>query len=218
MSVPSAINKAGPYACNGALTEFAFPYKFFQEEDLVVILTDSDGAETTLTITTHYTVSATNNDFSSGGTVTTVDAYSSDYTITILRSLSPTQESDYRDADALPAETLEDDLDKGAMVDQQLTEQYGRSLKIPASDDEVSLELPPISTRPNTILGFDADGVPMAVAGTTSVTVSAFAATVLDDADAAAARTTLGAEKEHTVSTEAASGGSDGDRWDVREA
>jgi hypothetical protein len=60
------------FICDGSTTDFDFTFPIEDTGDIVVILVEvSTGDETALTLTTHYTVSATNNDYSSGGTVAT---------------------------------------------------------------------------------------------------------------------------------------------------
>lgn len=55
------------------------------------------------------------------------------------------------------------------------------------------MTLPPLPARANRLFGFDAGGQPVAAAGSVpNLAVSSFAATLLDDVDQLAARTTLG--------------------------
>ncbi len=63
--------------------------------------------------------------------------------------------------------------------------------------DDVELELPSAEERASSFLAFDSSGNPIASDGgiDPAVPVSVFAATLLDDANAAAARTTLGAQQ-----------------------
>ena len=68
MTVSSTTVK-NSYSGNGSTTQFAYGYKIFADSDLIVIIrTDSTGAETVKTLTTHYTVSNAGN--ASGGNVT----------------------------------------------------------------------------------------------------------------------------------------------------
>jgi len=187
--ISSSSNKV-QYNCDGSTTEFTFSFPILQSSDLVVILTDSNGNETTLTETTDYTVSVTGNDYSSGGKITTVETYASGYTITIVREVPLTQETDYRNYDTFPAETIEDALDKLTMETQQLDEKVTRVLQVPVSDEIVPLEIPVKSKRANHFLAFDADGSPIE-ADPTEIPVTSYMQTLLDDENASTAQSTL---------------------------
>jgi len=119
------------YSGNGVTDEFAFPYYFFENGDLIVILTDSDGVSTVQTITSDYTVTGAGND--SGGTVTMLTPPAAGESLLIYRSLSLTQETDYITGDPFPAETHERALDRLTMIAQQLQEELNRSAKLPVT-------------------------------------------------------------------------------------
>lgn len=156
-SVSDATNKV-TYTGNGSTTELTFTFPIVDTTDMVVILrTISTGAETVLTETTHYALSATNNDYSSGGTVTTVTAYSSAYTITLMRDVPVSQGATLQDSGVLRLATLEDALDRLTLQVQDLEEELGRCLKFPRSETNTS-ELKDSVTRASTTLGFDASG------------------------------------------------------------
>ncbi len=189
--IETTINKV-QYDCDGAETDFDFTFKIFNKTDIRVIIADTDGVETELTYITDFSVHAINNNFTSGGTVTTVATYSSEYTITIIREVELTQESDYVENESHPAAVYENDLDKLTMMVQQLEEKLNRALLVPVSDEAVSLEIPPIPSRTSRYAAYDAEGSPIAVTplgGT--VPVTAFMETLLDDTLASEARSTL---------------------------
>lgn len=121
------------YNCNGVLDEFPFDFNVNSGSDVEVILTDSEGAETVLVETTDYSVSATNDDFSSGGTVTTVGIYESGNTLTIRMAVAITQASAFTENMATLYETFESGLDKLTRICQQLDEAIGRSLSFKKS-------------------------------------------------------------------------------------
>ena len=111
------------FACNGSTTNFSVTWSFWSSSDLVVKVTDGDGTETTLTEGAgagKYTIYAANSDYSSGARISTGTTYDSDYTITIFRSVPYTQELDIG-GDFVPAEPLEQQLDKLAAQIQQLS-------------------------------------------------------------------------------------------------
>lgn len=161
MTVSSTTNKA-TYSGNGTTTAFTVPFYFLAAADLQVILR-SGATETVQTLTTQYTVTGAG--VASGGTVTMVAAPASGTTLTVLRNVSPTQETDLLPNDRLPAESLETALDKATMLIQQLDEVADRALQFPASDAAVSAKIPAASARAGKYLGFDATGLPVVADG-----------------------------------------------------
>ena len=113
------------YSANGsttiALTILSF--KITDQDDIDVIIRSSSGTETTKTITTHYTVTGVGN--ANGGTVVfTSGNIPTDTEIIVLRRTTPqTQGVDLIENDPLPANTLEDALDKVTSIGQELQEQ-----------------------------------------------------------------------------------------------
>jgi hypothetical protein len=95
-----------------------------------------------LTETTHYTVSATNRDYSSGGVVTTTTAYAAPNKITILRNVPLTQDSDFVEGMPTLYETFESGLDKLTRITQQLQELIARTVLLPRSSPTSGLALP----------------------------------------------------------------------------
>jgi hypothetical protein len=156
MTVSSTTSKAS-YSGNGTTTAFTVPFYFLEAADVQVILRSSAGVETVQALTTNYTVAGAG--VTSGGTVTMLVAPAAGTTLTILRNIEATQETDLVPNDRLPAETLEVALDKATMLIQQLDEEAGRSLKYPASDNIASAQFPASSARANKFLSFDANGL-----------------------------------------------------------
>ena len=166
MTVASTTNKA-TYSGNGTTTVFTVPFYFLAAADLQVILR-SGATETVQTLTTQYTVTGAG--VPSGGSVTMLTAPPSGTTLTILRNVEATQETDLLPNDRLPAESLETALDKATMLIQQLDEEVGRSLKYPATDAAMSAQLPTSTGRASKFLSFDASGNPEATIGTDATT------------------------------------------------
>jgi len=119
------------YTGNGVTTAFAFPYRFLQDSDLVVIQTDTNGNKTTLVLGTGYTVTGAGS--YSGGTVTLTTATPNLYTLTIKRIVALTQESKIRGQGAYYPEIHEDAFDKLTMIAQQQEEELARVIQVPAS-------------------------------------------------------------------------------------
>jgi len=149
------------YACNGSTTAFPATWGFFNTTDLIVTLTDSDGDDTILAEGSgagKYTVTAPNNDYSSGATITTGTTYASGNQITIERSVPEGQDLEIV-GDFIPAEPLEQALDKLAAQIQQVGDEVGRTLTIPSTDDPaITTQLPNATTRAGKLASFDALG------------------------------------------------------------
>lgn len=129
MTVASTQNRIS-YAGNDVITAFAFPYLFFANTDLKVILVvDATGVETVQTIDTHYSVTGAGEE--SGGTVTMVTPPATGESLVIIRELSLTQDLDLVENDALPAEEVEKAFDRQTMMVQQAIEAVGRSVTLP---------------------------------------------------------------------------------------
>jgi hypothetical protein len=139
MSVSSTTNRIN-YTGNGNVDTYAYTFRIFDEDDLTVTVRDPDtGFETTLTKTTHYTVS--NVGELTGGNVALVagsfdwlDAGNDlevDWVLTIRRVLDILQETDIRNQGTFYPETHEDQFDKLVMIDQQQQDEIDRSIKFP---------------------------------------------------------------------------------------
>lgn len=129
MTVPSATSKSGPYLCNGSTDVFNYDFRIVDKSHLNVILTDADGAETSLALTTHYTVSDVGEDtgsinLTSAGVALAVTGKK----LTILRNPPFTQETDLQNQGAYYAETVEKALDLAVMRDQEIAEKVSRAL------------------------------------------------------------------------------------------
>lgn len=183
-------------AGNGSTTAFSFPYKFLEDEDLTVLLVnDTDGSSVAQVLNTDYTIAGAGNP--GGGTVNMIVAPLSGETLVVFSDPEVKQAVDLVDNDALPAEPLEGALDRAVLMLRRLYDVIGRSVRQPDSDSVDVGPLPAKVVRASNYLAFDANGDPIATAGTTEANpVSAFMATVLDDANAAAARATLDAQQD----------------------
>lgn len=131
-TVPSAQSRVG-YSTNGSTTVFTVPFVFFDDTDLEVILVhNATGAETTLVLTTNYTVIG---GAGATGSLTTVSTYASGYTLVIQREIPYTQEIDYSPNDGFPAEVNEEGLDRNTMQVQQAYRRARQSPILPATFD-----------------------------------------------------------------------------------
>lgn len=172
------------YATNGTTGPWSVPFYFLASTDLRVVLTEADGLDVDLALTTHYSVTGAG--VPSGGSITTVSAYPSGSTITVLRNVEALQPTDYADTDAFPANTLERNLDRLTMLAQQTGEKVDRAVLLPVSFSGSST-LPGVSGRAGRLLAFDgASGDPRVSAFTEEEVATAVAAAYAAGSAAAA--------------------------------
>lgn len=127
MSVSNTTSKAGPYNCNGAQVAFAFAFKAFSKNDLRVVLSDINGAETDLVVDSGFTVVLNpDQNASPGGTVTTVSTYATGNKITIASNVSINQLVNITN---FRPDVQTNIVDKLTLICQQLAEQISRAVK-----------------------------------------------------------------------------------------
>jgi hypothetical protein len=154
MTVSSTVNRE-QYATNGVTTAFTIHFPFIIETDVNAIFVTSGGVSTTLALNTDFTVSG---GLGSGGTLTMMSAPATGGTLTIYRDLDFTQETHYVEDDPLPADSLEGDIDRSVMRDQQLQDGQDRALTFPVTiGASVSAVLPNPSA--DAYLGWASDGL-----------------------------------------------------------
>jgi hypothetical protein len=131
------------FTATSGQTEFVFNFKIFNTSDIVVYQTPTgqvaDDTTDILTETTDYTVVIDGDD---GGTVTLTSGATLNDSITLLRDLPFTRETDYQTGGDLLEATLDEDQDYQTYLSQQLESSKGRFLNIPASVQGVSASLP----------------------------------------------------------------------------
>jgi hypothetical protein len=195
MTVSSEVNKVA-YIGDGTNNALSTVFPFIDTADLIVTQrVTATGVETTLVEGTHYTVSGGNY---AVGDVTPVDGatdFPSTVTWTITRDTPKSQLTDYVEEDDFGAETHEKALDKTTMIAIDAAGKVDRAIKVAISDDAPQA-LPTATERASKYLAFDASGDPIAaLTAPSDVVVSAFGETLIDDANAAAARATLDAQQ-----------------------
>lgn len=157
MTVASETNRSGPYNGNGVTTIFNYGFRIVHENHLRVIRADAAGTETTLVIDTDYVVSDVGEP--AGGQVALLVAPATGQTITILRNVPFTQETDLENQGAYYAETVEDALDLAAMRDQQMAEMLTRAVLVPPSSGDTGGALAAQLAEDITRLGQSADQI-----------------------------------------------------------
>lgn len=138
MTLASATNRVD-YVGNGAVDTYSYTFRIISNTDILVTVRDTVGVETTLTLTTHYTVSGVGD--AGGGSVALVNGafdwldgdgdLKSGYALTIRRVRPLTQLTDIRNQGEFFPETHEDEFDILTMVDQQQQDEIDRSVKLP---------------------------------------------------------------------------------------
>lgn len=152
MTVPSETNRSGPYNGNGVTTVFNYGFRIVDEDHLRVILTSIVGVETVLVVDADYSVADVGEP--AGGQITLMVAPETGETITILRSVPLTQETDLENQGAYYAETVEDRFDLTVMQIQQVAEELDRAIRVPASTDpNTDLQLP--APEANKLIGWN---------------------------------------------------------------
>ena len=138
MTVESTTRKQSYAGGQSALT-FTFRALPNHPEDIKVIVVSS-GTETLLTYPTQYSVTISTDGI--GGVVVVAPSFSTSYTYTVYRETTNKQESDYDDYNQFPADTLEEDIDRRTLVEQEIQEAVDRSVKFPVSSTMTDIALP----------------------------------------------------------------------------
>jgi hypothetical protein len=136
LAVSTDLNKH-IYVGNGTNKTWSVSFRLLQAADLKLYLTNITTSVIT-EITTNYSISPTGGTWPADTATITYpssgDAISSDYNLTLVREVDITQTTVYPNNTALKPKVVEKDLDKGVMIDQQLSETLARCIKTPISD------------------------------------------------------------------------------------
>lgn len=191
------------YTGDGVSTNFSFNGTVLAATDLVVVEeTISTGALVTKSLGSDYTISGTQDAvgrYTAGVFVVAAIAPSALVHWIIYQNPTITQNVDLVDNGLLPVESqVELPLDRLTVIAQRLSSRISRALAQPDGDATDIAALPIKVSRASKFLGFDANGDPIAAAGTSAnlTPVSSFINTLLDDANAATARATLGVSRD----------------------
>lgn len=156
---------------------FTFTFPYFEDSDIKITrVDDATGLETTLTLTTDYTITGNSVDGGfQGGTITLV-ATDSDATLTIYRDISVSRTARFPTSGPFDIVTLNRQMDEIFAILQELDEETDRTLKLPITEAGTTPTLPGLSDRANKYLTFNGSGEPTVTAGQsanlTSVTAS----------------------------------------------
>jgi len=183
VSAQTPINRS---TANGVTTVFPYNFKVLAAADLEVSL---DGVVKTLT--TDYTLSGVGDD--AGGNVTMLSAPANGVTVVRRRNMAYIREVDYQDQGELPTDTLDDDQDAPILMIQQVAEGLSRAVSLPPESTGVSLTLPTPAALQYLRWNAAADALEsVLLADVSLISLTAYAQTLLNAVDAAAARLVLG--------------------------
>ncbi|MGY4333186.1 hypothetical protein ACVWWG_007603 [Bradyrhizobium sp. LB7.2] len=135
MTVASETNRSGPYTGNGVTTVFDYEFRILDEAHISVIRTEAE-TETVLTLNSDYTAAGIGDD--GGGSITMLVAPTAAQTVTIVRDVPFTQETDLGNQGPFFAETIEAAFDLAVMRDQQLSQRIDDGLH--AGDGDVNFD------------------------------------------------------------------------------
>ena len=194
MTLLSTLSRAN-YLGDGTSRTFPVPFKIWSQADLKVYLHDTTSGSDTL-LAAGFDYACDTSQLPGFTTVTLAVTPSAGTLVILLREMALTQELDLAPSGAFAAENVETQLDKLAATIQTLRERIARAPQIAVSAIGADLALPePNASRANSLIGISADGTRYETkvpANLSLQTISTFAAALLDDPDAAAARATLG--------------------------
>jgi hypothetical protein len=151
------------------LSTYSFAFKVFQASDLLVVRQlISTGAQTTLALTTDYTVSLNaDQDSSPGGSITLVaGALATIYKLVITSDVGNLQPTSLTNQGGFYPEVINDSLDRATIQIQQVAVKSGREVSAPLIDGTIDMTLPSAANRASKFLYFDSNGLPSAAAGT----------------------------------------------------
>jgi|GEM_PF-6413329 len=172
-------------------SNYEIDFKYWEKAQITAVLSFDDGsADETLVLDSDYSLT----DPDDTGTLTKLSDWDHDAVrLTIYRTVALTQETDYRNGEAVDMDIIEQDFDLAVARDQQIDETISRSVVWPITDPAgISNALPAQSVRANKFAAWDAEGAWAAAAGVSEVPVTESWAAVLDDATIADGLTTMG--------------------------
>jgi hypothetical protein len=129
----------------GLVSAYTFAFKVFRPEDVKAVRSESADAsaqDEALKFGTDYTVKLNaNQGEKAGGTVTLVSPLAEGLRLSILSAITPDQQMVLTNHDGFLPTTLNESADKAIALIQELKEEVGRSLRVPASADKTPEDL-----------------------------------------------------------------------------
>jgi len=139
MTVDSENNRDS-FDGNNSTTLFPYTFRIFAKGDiLVTLVVDSTGVETVQVVDVDYTV---NTITQTGGDLTMTTAPDNGETLVYTRLLAKTQGVDLTRDGSLPAETLEQSIDRVTMITQELSEIFDRTITLQITSSLTAIDFP----------------------------------------------------------------------------
>ena len=175
MTISSTTRISPVYIGAGTNATFSFPFKVFSASDIEVVqVVVSTGAQTTLTLTTDYTVALNGNQNTNpGGSITLVAGNLATGTnLVITSNVLNLQPTDLTNQGGFYPEVINDSLDRATIQIQQLNDTAQNAVHAPVTDGALAMTLPSAGIRANKFLAFGATGLPVASDGTTTPAIT----------------------------------------------
>lgn len=139
MTVSSTNRLSGPFAGDDTTTELPFDFVVIAASDVAVIVADAEGAETTLTLDSDYTVALNENqDEAPGGTVTLLLPLATDTTAVVTSDVGFVQSVSIPSLSGFYPTVIERALDKLTIKQQEIQRDVERSLKLPITSGDTA--------------------------------------------------------------------------------
>ncbi|HAX23051.1 MAG TPA: hypothetical protein DCY64_22540 [Hydrogenophaga sp.] len=137
MPISSTNRKAGPFHGDGIVDTLPFEFKVFNDTELLVIKADALGAESTLVLTTDYTVTLNSDqEVDPGGEVVLVAPLPLLESVVVTSDLPELQPIDITNQGGFYPAVMNQALDRLTILTQQLRVDVGRSAKLPITRTE----------------------------------------------------------------------------------
>jgi len=174
MTISSQTRTAGPFTGTGLAVSYPFAFKVFTAADLLVLRTDTGGAQSTLVLSADYTV-ALNADQNAapGGTITLTTALPAGYSLTATSAIALLQTASLLAGGAFSPAVIENALDRLVILLQQQGFTSGQALRV--LDAAGIATLPIAAARASRVLAFDSSGNPITIPGVDSSSAAALA-------------------------------------------
>jgi hypothetical protein len=175
----------------GGETSLAFDFLITSSNHIRIVRTRS-GVDTTLAITTDYTVPGGSINVETGGTVTLTSPATAGDRYTLLLDVPYERTTDFNPNGDFLADTLNLELDLLAQQNQQIVRDLSLTMKLPESTTLSNVTLP--SAEANKLIGWNGSANGLSNYGAADLSasvVSSFAQTFLDDTSATAVQATL---------------------------